>query len=81
MLFMFSVPTGVVVLQVKGVKPDPHRHAVWNRNRISTVHVIWIGVRISGTLQDVVCNATTGLMGKERKIKLLSEINFLRNTS
>lgn len=68
----FILPARRRVFQVKIVEDYLLSHAVWNINRISTVHVVWIVARISRTCQDVVGNCTTALR-KEIKLRKISE--------
>lgn len=53
------LPAGRRLFQIEIVEQNVQVHVVWNRNLINTVHVAWIGVRISRTFQSVVCNGTT----------------------
>lgn len=46
--YIFLLAQGTV-LQVKVVKIDFHFYALWNRNRVVTIHVACVVVRISWT--------------------------------
>ena len=54
------------VLQMEILEVNIKRHAVWNRNPINTVHVVWIVAWISRTFQNVVDNRTTHCKSKEK---------------
>lgn len=42
------------IAHIKIAEVDVHLHAMWNWNRINTVHIGWVSVWISRTFQSIV---------------------------
>lgn len=54
-----NIPAGGIIFQVKVVKSNLQCRITWNRNRVITIHIVWIKVWISRACQNIIYNWIT----------------------